>query len=243
MRTGPILCAVALVASALIGPGAPGAGASAALPPPGPSAACAASSFPPAPLLVALHGYGSSPERLLAASGLRGAARRAGVVVVAPRGRGADPHWSTPGGLRAGGDAATVADAVRAAASRQCVDLSRITLVGYSNGALMATWLACEWRSRVTAVVLVNGANLGPACAPPHVRALVVHGSADDVVPIRGGPVLDGRLRATAFAPTVAARWPAARVVIIRGGEHVWPSRAAAGLDIATHAVTLATHP
>lgn len=212
-----------LVLAGTLGLGRAGGPAAAQLPPPGPSVACAEGEVA-RPLLVALHGFGSSPDELLAESRLAQAARDAGAVLVAPAAHGSPARWSTPDGLTAGAGIDHVTRAVTAAAERRCVDLGRIVVAGYSNGALMSTWLACTWGSRVSAVVLVSGANLGPACDTPEgVAALAVHGVEDPVVPVQGGPVLGGALEAEPWS-TVEARWPGAEEVLVADAVHAWPA-------------------
>jgi poly(3-hydroxybutyrate) depolymerase len=224
VRTRPTLVIAIVAAVALVGAGTPAA-SSVVLPGSGPSDACEPGDSP-APVLIALHGYGSSPAVLRRESGLDVAARRAGVALITPAAAAppsAAPRWSTPGGLKGGSDEADVVRALWAAGEAQCLDLGRISLLGYSNGALMATWLACAWGERVQSVTLVSGANFAPACDPPAVPALLAHGTADRVAPIDGGPVLSGRLRAVAW-PDAVARWPGARVMTMRGAGHRWPS-------------------
>lgn len=72
-------------------------------------------------------------------------------------------------------------------------DARRVAVVGLSNGAMMASRLACEAAPSLAAVALVDGAGAqdlpsrcNPAAALP---VVVVAGTADTVVPYLGGPI------------------------------------------------------
>lgn len=187
--------------------------------------------FGRAPLLLAFHGYSSSATKLAAMSGLVPAATAAGFVAVLPEGSGAPARWALTGRL-AGGDDATFVRAVLAAVARDtCVDPRRVYAAGFSNGAAFAGELACRHPRLFAGIALVGGANLAPPCAAERahtdLRVVLVHGRADRIVPLSGGPVLGGALRAEPF-PVTVARWrrEAARsvtaVAVPRWG-HTWP--------------------
>lgn len=187
--------------------------------------------FGRAPLLLAFHGYSSSATKLAATSGIVPAATAAGFVAVLPEGSGTPPRWALPGRL-AGGDDATFVRAVLAAVARDtCIDLQRVYATGFSNGAAFTGVLACRHPRLFRGIALVGGANLAPPCAAERARAdlqvVLVHGRSDRIVPLAGGPVLGGALRAEPFAVTVA-RWrgdparPVTAVAVPRWG-HRWP--------------------
>lgn len=240
-RAASALFVAAVVLAALVGVpfGASGgrgdvAGAAAACPGPGSDAVeitlaggrTARVSVPAAPsgdVVVALHGYGSSGARLAAASGLEEAAGALGAAVVLPAGSGDPARWSLTGRLR-GGDDLRFLGAVLAACGPS--GTGRLVLAGFSNGAAFAAELACRLGPVVDALVLVGGAGLAapcPAGTPPW--TVVVHGAADRVVPVAGGPVLGGRLRAAPLDDAAAAV-DASRVVVVPGWGHTWPAAA-----------------
>ena len=74
------------------------------------------------------------------------------------------------------------------AAIDRCAPVSTVSVVGFSNGGLMANALACRAADRVRAVVLVASGYEGLGrCAPSRpVSVLDIHGSADQVVGYRG---------------------------------------------------------
>jgi polyhydroxybutyrate depolymerase len=85
-------------------------------------------------------------------------------------------------------------------------------VVGFSNGSFMAQRLACVAPEVVGVVSLAGGDPLEPsACTSSSPVAIVhVHGSADRVVPYRGGHVLGDRDRASI---------PSAEATMLRWGE------------------------
>ena len=64
-----------------------------------------------------------------------------------------------------------------------CVDPELIFVAGYSNGGFLAAELACRPGSRVAAIVAVAGFHAPEPCERP-VPTLVVHGTADPIVPL-----------------------------------------------------------
>jgi polyhydroxybutyrate depolymerase len=192
------------------------------------------SAGPRAPVMLGFHGYSTSAAILASTSGLDRAAFAAGYTVVLPDGTGAPPRWAIPGHLRGPNDIAFVDALVRDVDRAGCGRTRgrKIVAVGYSNGAAFTGLLACQRPQLLGAVAFVSGGNLAPACAskrlPASVPVVLVHGSADPIVPLAGGPVLGGALRAEPFDRAVA-RWRAApdrRVdsVVVPGGVHAWPS-------------------
>jgi polyhydroxybutyrate depolymerase len=68
------------------------------------------------------------------------------------------------------------------------LDAKRIFATGMSNGAFMAHRLACELSDRIAAIAPVAGVLGTSPCRPTHaVSVLEFHGTADSMVPYRGG--------------------------------------------------------
>jgi len=159
----------------------------------------AADEHRPAPLLVALHGYGSSGEALARYFRLD---ELDGFIVVAPDGT-RDVHgnrfWNaTEACCNLFG--ATVDDVAYLTAvlddvqATHNVDSRRIYVAGHSNGGFMANRLACELAPRIAAIVDVAGAGwYDPArCRPDGaVAVLHVHGDGDAIIRPAGGRVFD----------------------------------------------------
>jgi phospholipase/carboxylesterase len=126
----------------------------------------------PAPALVAIHGYGQPPAEMLAYAI---DVAPPGTIVVAPEGPQAFYRRPrTPGGAAKGGvaygwiadprrDAAErrndrlIAAAIDTARERHALDAERLLLVGYSQGAGVATHFAVEMPELVAGVVGLAG--------------------------------------------------------------------------------------
>lgn len=218
LRPSIALLALLSALSVLPDPAGGTAAAAGCAAPPGRHAVVLEPARPGRTLLVALHGYGSNAAALAAASGLAGRAPATGARVVLPDGTGDPARWALAGRLRGGDDLAFVTGLVE----RCAADGDRVVLAGFSNGAAFAAELACALGDRVDAVLLVGGAGLAAPCPGGH-RPLVVavHGGADRVVPVDGGPVLGGTLHARGLDDAGADR-----VVIVPGWGHTWPAAA-----------------
>ena len=70
-----------------------------------------------------------------------------------------------------------------------CIDRSRIFVSGFSNGGMFAATLGCALSDRVAAVASVAGVHLLPDCRGRPMPIIVIHGSADDMVPFSEGDV------------------------------------------------------
>ena len=153
----------------------------------------------PAPLIVALHGgFGSASsfrEQLQLRS--NGQLNNARVVYLqgtkatrlTPRRRA----WNAGGccGLpqRSGvDDLGYIAAVIQSMTQKGLVSPGRVTLIGHSNGAMMANHFACRRSGLVDNVIAISGPLTTPNCSSASgVRVLQVHGSADTNVPVAGG--------------------------------------------------------
>ena len=200
----------------------------------------AAASDRPAPLVLALHGFRSSPEDMRDGTGLAELARTDGVVVVYPQGHDGVELLGTSGvGWDMRPSETTDRDFVRDLLDQlereRCIDRRRIYVTGMSNGGFLSSLLGCQLADRLAAVAPVAGAlDLG-TCAPARpVPILLLYGTADTVVPpdlIRGGIAWWTRQNACgASAPGEGCtRWSgcAADVVACEGPQaHQWPAGA-----------------
>jgi polyhydroxybutyrate depolymerase len=157
------------------------------------------------PLVVALHGVFSTADEMEAETGFSDLADREGFLVVYPNGItlfGWFQHWNA--GHCCGramrdkvddvGFISTVIEEVRRDFR---VDSSRIYMVGYSNGGMLAYLFATQ-RPETLAAVAVIAATIGSSPSPsqlevriPPARAplpvLTIHGREDDRIPYDGG--------------------------------------------------------
>lgn len=162
-----------------------------------------------APLILALHGGGGDPDQFASASRLAQTATRNGYAVAFPAGSGRrdDRLLTWNGGYccgyaaRQGVDDLGFLKAVIAdASSRFGVDGEGVYLTGMSNGSIMAETFAARNPDLVRAVAGVAGTmDTRRTRVQGRVPALIIHGTADTMVPYEGGKG-DTSLTRTDFA-------------------------------------------
>lgn len=166
----------------------------------------------PTPLLLNLHGSGSTGKKQFVLSGLSSSADLHNVIIVSPDG-GIPTEtvflWHVPGvptvagtipGDRAPDDTSYLLAAVDAVARYVCVDFARVYSTGFSGGGRMASWLACSRAHRIAAIAPVVGLRAGRAtdedtmkinldsCRPTRPIGIIAFvGAMDRTNPIEGG--------------------------------------------------------
>ncbi|WP_214324968.1 alpha/beta hydrolase family esterase [Nonomuraea sediminis] len=164
----------------------------------------------PHPILLDLHGLGSTATRQAAYSRLPEAGAARGYIVATPQAAEGRLGWTLPHtyGPDDTGFLAALLDHLEGGL---CADKSREFAAGMSYGAGMAAALVCALAGRLAGVAPVAGINIVEPCQEAKPTVIVAfHGDADRVVPYRGGhPFQDasGRLRNLAdlvVLPTVA---------------------------------------
>ena len=163
----------------------------------------------PTPLVIDLHGYGSSAQVQLAYGDFRPEAERDGFVVVAPQGQGKIPHFDLFG-VAAGDadDVVFVGDLLDRLAGDLCLDAKRIFSAGMSNGSALTITLACRLSDRIAAFGAVSAEFFAPACAAARsVPLMAFHGTKDPVVPFEGGQVTCCGNATVPPAPQAMAEW------------------------------------
>jgi polyhydroxybutyrate depolymerase len=154
----------------------------------------------PAPLLVLLHGYGSSGQAHDAYFHLGQAAEQRGFIYAYPDGTmdsAGNRFWNATDACcdfdRTGiADDEYLAGVIKAVQSTLAVDPKRIDLIGHSNGGFMSYRMACSHADLIAAIVSLAGTTfVNPAdCRPAApVAVLQIHGTADDVIGFGGGNV------------------------------------------------------
>ena len=145
------------------------------------------------PVIILLHGRGGSGQRFLERTRLARVADSAGFLLVAPDGTGDPRGWDT-GFARGDGvdDVGFINTLIDALAARHDIDQTRVYVVGYSNGGVLAHRVAADLSHRIAAAAVYAGAigartlrgnvsTIDPPRAP--VPIMIIHGDADDVVP------------------------------------------------------------
>jgi polyhydroxybutyrate depolymerase len=120
-------------------------------------------------------------------------------------------------------DLAYLRDVVADVATQIAIDPGRVTVVGFSNGGMMALRAACELPDVFSRAVSVAGPLVAP-CPNPLV-AMHIYGTLDQLVPPRGG---FSTFTGTTFPDTLTEpqRLPAGSrddLVPFVGG-HKWPT-------------------
>jgi polyhydroxybutyrate depolymerase len=147
-----------------------------------------------APVVIQLHGYLSGADGQIAMSAIEPTAEAGGFVVLTPQGNGAHAYWNAAPEPDLPDDVAFVRTLIDDVIAERCVDPTRVYVVGMSNGAFLASRVACELSDRVAGVAAVAGLLDPKACSPARpVPVLAVHGTGDRFVPADGsrGPALD----------------------------------------------------
>ena len=176
----------------------------------------------PAPLLIMLHGYGSTGVEHESYFRFGPVAARRGLVYATPDGtvdsRG-NHFWNATDAC-CDFDATRVDDAeylgglITEISARASVDPKRVYFVGHSNGGFMSYRMACEHADLVAGIVSLAGATFATRtdCQPSEpVAILEIHGAADDTVRFEGGNVSDigapGQMNSYPGVKTTVATW------------------------------------
>jgi polyhydroxybutyrate depolymerase len=183
----------------------------------------------PRPLVVLLHGNGGTAAMLMGEGDERAPFRqwlaladRAKWLVAVPDGTVSAGPKGTRGWNDCRGDAATnptvddvafIEQLIAGIDAQYAVDRSRVFIAGHSNGGNMALRMAIERPQVVRAVAAVAASMPAKSeCAPParFVPVLLINGTADSVMPYRGGAVGFGlqRNRGTVLStPASVRKW------------------------------------
>ncbi|MFI7454180.1 alpha/beta hydrolase family esterase [Nonomuraea sp. NPDC049714] len=160
----------------------------------------------PHPVLLNLHGLGSNAREQAAYSRLPREGVRRGYIVATPQVAEDRLAWTLPHGFGPD-DTGFLRALLDRLEQRLCVDRRREFAAGLSYGGAMATALVCGLDGRLAGVAAVGGVNIVKPCQRPEPATLVAfHGTADRVVPYRGGhPLSDasGDLRKLADLVTL----------------------------------------
>lgn len=143
------------------------------------------------PLVLNLHGSGSSAPEQVAYSKMNLVADTAGFLVAIPE--AVDSFWSSGFSFvppTAPDDVNFLLTMIDEISANYAVDADRVYSTGMSNGGFMSYRLACEATDRFAAIASVTGSmadNTFSSCAPSMVMpVLEIHGTNDLTVPYEG---------------------------------------------------------
>ncbi|MCM3887366.1 PHB depolymerase family esterase [Frankia sp. R82] len=146
----------------------------------------------PYPLIVALHSLhydGTDPK---ANWDLDGLAQAAGLAVVYPDGIGKAWNAGTccdVASARNIDDVGYLRALIAHLSANYPIDRARVSLVGLSNGGMLAYRYACEHGDEIAGIAVVSASRQVARCQPAAPLTLVVvHGGADQHVPYQGTP-------------------------------------------------------
>ncbi len=154
----------------------------------------------PAPLVVLLHGYGSSGKQQESYMNFTAVAEQRGFILAYPDGTGdltGRQFWNATDACCAfsssvDDDAYLIAmlDDIEA---KYSINRKRIYFVGHSNGGFMSYHMACKHSDRIAAIASLAGAtffNSTDCAANNPVSVLQVHGTNDATILYNGGSIL-----------------------------------------------------
>jgi poly(3-hydroxybutyrate) depolymerase len=177
------------------------------------------------PLVIALSGFARSADWMARVSGLERTADRFGFDVAFPQ--QLHGHWNAGSccGTAKPDDVGFVGGVLASFEGAHLVDRSRVYLIGFSNGGMLAYRAACEQPSEFAAVGTVAGSLLPDVtCNHSIVHVIHIYGTQDRTVPPNGGRGFEGTL----FLPvsSEASRVGQGSTVDVRAwnGGHVYPT-------------------
>ena len=140
------------------------------------------------PLVLNMHGATSTALEQMQVTGMNAVADANRFLVVYPQAQGDPPFWQDDDlNGRGGNDVDFLENVIDALESAYSIDSTKVYVTGLSQGGAMSAALATELSDRIAAMASVSGHNpLNPVPARPLPR-LLIHGTADPIVPIAGG--------------------------------------------------------
>ncbi|WP_254054534.1 PHB depolymerase family esterase [Roseovarius sp. EL26] len=151
------------------------------------------------PVVVFLHGYGSHGGNTINNENLIMPMLERGYVVIAPSGlpreNGPGSSWAFLPGDDRRDELAFINAVLDDVKSKVSIDRTQVLLAGFSEGAFMTSYIACQTPEAFAAYAPLAGGFWRPhpaQCAGP-VRLLQTHGWSDGTVPIEGRPLAGGK--------------------------------------------------
>ncbi len=142
----------------------------------------------PRPLVLDFHGVAEAASLQSETSRFGSLGQQDGFVVVTPSGTGDPVHWDTTDPGPSNPDLGFVTTLLDHVEATQCIDTSRVYATGFSDGAVMASQLACTLSQRITAIGAVSGLELPVPCDPARpVPIIAFHGTDDPILYFNGG--------------------------------------------------------
>ena len=147
------------------------------------------------PLVINLHGYGGCAASHLSDADMRSQANENTFILVYPQGltrTKGSAEWDpdTDSNDISTSDLEFLKQLISTIASEYTIDATRVYVVGYSNGGMMAYGMACNNSNLVAAIGVVSSTMLQStinSCNPTHATGVInFHGTSDAVLPYDG---------------------------------------------------------
>jgi polyhydroxybutyrate depolymerase len=161
-----------------------------------------------APVVILLHGLGTSSEQEASHGLWRQAAVRDRFTLVLPEGLGSS--WNAggccgPAKDMSNDDIGYLTAVLDQVSQLPTTDTQRIYVVGESNGGMMAYAFGCARADRIAAIVSIEGTPV-TTCRPSRpIPVLHVAGQSDQTVPYNGGQSIVSALLGVTFPPVPGA--------------------------------------
>ena len=139
------------------------------------------------PLMIALHGRTYTASRFRELSQLDQVADSKNFIIAYPDGEGT--MWNAGNCCSTIGtdDVTLISGMIDSITSKYNIDKTRVWVLGWSNGAMMAYRAACEISEKVTAIAVGAGTFAANSCKPTKaVSVIQIHGTADQTLSIDG---------------------------------------------------------
>lgn len=208
-----------------------------------------ASARPGAPVVIVLHGANGTAADAERYLGWNALADRDGFVVAYAD--ALDKRWNAGSCCRRAGsrpvdDLAFLHELRDRLVAADGVDPRRVFAVGASNGGMLAYAWACGRPGDLAGIGVVGGALAVPCPTPAPLTVVAIHGTADTVLPLAGGPgaftVTYPSLDEALIPFRTAAACPAQPVVETSGNATVATWRCAGGRSVVRDVITGAGH-
>ena len=167
------------------------------------------------PAMIVLHGLSSNPADTAGLTGFSALSDRDGALVAYPEGVRRSFNSGSCCGQAAVQEVDDVGFLSGVVADLRRRGAGRISVVGFSNGGMMAYRFGCERPDLVDTVGVMSGTLVIPRCRGT-VRALHVHGAKDELVPYAGTPYSKGLKSFLRPVEQIAAAAPGSRITIER---------------------------
>ena len=116
------------------------------------------------PVVMDLHGYGVSAADMVKITQLGTYGNRDGFITITPQVVRPFPYWKTGSTSK---DVAFLRGVITRVESTLCVDQNRLFVTGYSNGAIMASVLACVDATQIAAIAPSRVSPIPPPAIRP----------------------------------------------------------------------------